>query len=970
MILRSFLIAVFTLFLGIDLHAQVRHVDPVNGSDVTGCGTVGSPCQTPQFTVDNIANDGDTVYLISGTYTQPSTLPPEDGVVELPADKSLHFIGDTLGSGAIIDGGQQRRGFHYDNSGGCPASNGPHNGVQDNRSFSFHNLTIQNCHYAAVTCGSTTRSRGGGIFILGDPMDSLDIRITNSTFIDNLVHDSAGPNNNGRSSSGGAVYLQGRVNTSTNAAPFATAIIDSCQFTNNGAVQDPNGGWGGAVALLQLTTVNITNSNFCNNFVFGNSSDNGDLEHDRNAGGAVLIFDNWNLLPAHQYTIDQCNFFGNSATTTSGAGFSFQSEGGAVFLTRGDGLATITNSVLTIGNSNFFNNFNELGPLHIGNNSGTLDTSSIGNNVLSNNLTIDLGNDTTLCGSDSILLSLGLPSANVLWSDSSTADSLWVTISTPDTIWVEVNIAGCALRDTIIVSGGIVDVNLLGNDTAICSFDSLLLDPGLTGLSLLWQDSSANATFLVDTFGVYWFVATDSSGCLLTDTISIDPGIITSTALGNDTSLCLPFSFLLDPGIDSVSYIWQNNSTDSTFLVDTFGMFWFQATDSIGCLIRDTVTVSPLISDTSVLGNDTALCLPFNLTLDPGFAATSFIWQDSTMDSVLVIDTTGTFWFLAQDTNGCFITDTIVISPTNGVLPDLGNDTSFCSGFNLTLNPGGGFANYLWQDSSSGPVFAADTFGTFTVTVTDTNGCMASDTMVISQASFAIDLGNDTVICDNSGTGVTLDPQAGAGSYLWQDSSTAPTYQANVTGNYWVSFTDTNGCSASDSINVTVEPQAIAVLGNDTTICAGEVLTIVPQTVIGNSFLWSDSSTGPTLTVSDSGLYSLMATSACGSDIDIILVSLLDCACDLTVPNVFTPNQDGRNEAFLPTTNCQPEDYELTIFNRWGDRLFASESINIGWDGRTKGRKSVNGTYFYMIRYQWTSESEYIELHGHVTLLR
>jgi gliding motility-associated-like protein len=69
----------------------------------------------------------------------------------------------------------------------------------------------------------------------------------------------------------------------------------------------------------------------------------------------------------------------------------------------------------------------------------------------------------------------------------------------------------------------------------------------------------------------------------------------------------------------------------------------------------------------------------------------------------------------------------------------------------------------------------------------------------------------------------------------------------------------------------------------------------------------------------------------------------------LYTPNTFTPNDDGINETFKPGT-CNPKEYVMRIFNRWGEELFETSDINTGWDGRFEGALVPEGAYLYTIR--------------------
>ena len=92
-----------------------------------------------------------------------------------------------------------------------------------------------------------------------------------------------------------------------------------------------------------------------------------------------------------------------------------------------------------------------------------------------------------------------------------------------------------------------------------------------------------------------------------------------------------------------------------------------------------------------------------------------------------------------------------------------------------------------------------------------------------------------------------------------------------------------------------------------------------------------------------------MTTEAGCIGIDSVFM-LIPPVC-LDVPNAFTPNSDGLNDVFLPVTICPIKEYRMLIFNRWGEKLFESNDINYGWDGKKNGTDCPGDTYVFKITY-------------------
>jgi len=164
------------------------------------------------------------------------------------------------------------------------------------------------------------------------------------------------------------------------------------------------------------------------------------------------------------------------------------------------------------------------------------------------------------------------------------------------------------------------------------------------------------------------------------------------------------------------------------------------------------------------------------------------------------------------------------------VLPavTLGSDTVICEGNQLNINAGP-FADYLWSTNDTTQSIVVSSSADYSVTVTDVNGCVTSDTINVDVP--IADLGPDTILC----AGQTYVISSGYNFLSWQWSTGATTSSISVTstGTFAVTAAGANGCLSTDSVNITFSPSPVVNLGNDTTICA-------------NGYLWLDAGAGYT----------------------------------------------------------------------------------------------------------------------------
>jgi len=473
----------------------------------------------------------------------------------------------------------------------------------------------------------------------------------------------------------------------------------------------------------------------------------------------------------------------------------------------------------------------------------------------------NLGNDTTICVNDSILLYPGPGYSEYLWSTGSEDSSIYV--SGPGLYIIEaITEYGCSVFDSIEIE--VTPLIDLGNDTTICIGDTIEISAGPGFANYMWFNGSSDSTIQLWEVGQYlvWISVTDSLGCNALDSLHLS--IIddsTTVYLGNDTLICYGSDFILYPGFYS-QYLWQDGSTDSVLYISEPGIYWVTVIGQCGSA-SDTIMVDlfPIIE--LDIGSDTLICDDITLLLDAGPGYTSYFWQDSSTQQTYMVNSTGTYWVSVTDVNGCEATDSIHVGISPAVVVSLGPDTTVCSGETYTLNPGSGFTSYYWQDGSGESTYTVNIPGTYWVTVSDTNGCSGSDTVTVGiSPSPDIDLGPDTVIC--SGNTLFLEPGSQYTSYLWHDNSTLPFYTVTSTGTYSVTVTNSYNCTASDEVFVEVNTAEVN-LESDTLLCEGEV--VILNGGEGNvSYLWHDSTTQQYYTVDTGGFYSVTVFNGYGCE--------------------------------------------------------------------------------------------------------
>jgi gliding motility-associated-like protein len=280
---------------------------------------------------------------------------------------------------------------------------------------------------------------------------------------------------------------------------------------------------------------------------------------------------------------------------------------------------------------------------------------------------------------------------------------------------------------------------------------------------------------------------------------------------------------------------------------------------------------------------------------------------------------------------------------------NLGNDTTLCGRKSTYLldadTPGA--SEYKWNTGSTSSTLLVTKPGKYWVTVT-TPCKVLRDTITINY-KLDFSLGPDTTLCE--GQKMTLRVSQ-SGVYRWQDGTAQNKYEVTHAGLYTVQVSEAS-CTISDTIRVRYVLPPRLELGADKKLCGTEIYTIEPAFSEG-TFQWLDSFSEIKRMVNKSGIYSATVSNDCATIRDSIVVDYSDCECVLYAPDAFSPNADGVNDVFQPFACGDITFSSLTVYNRWGELIFQTNSPPFTWDGTYKGEHCTTGVYVWRIDYRLT----------------
>lgn len=582
------------------------------------------------------------------------------------------------------------------------------------------------------------------------------------------------------------------------------------------------------------------------------------------------------------------------------------------------------------------------------------DTITVGINLLP---VINLGNDTVICEGNSIQLDAGNSGSSYNWSTGETTQTLNVDLSGTYSVTVT-SAYNCVSSKNIDVSVNSLPIITL-QDVSFCSGDSAVIDALNTGLSYLWNNGATSQQIIVNSQGNYSVTVTDISGCTNSDTSLATVNMLPVINL-NDVTAC--DSTTIDAG-SGFTYLWSNGENTQTINVQSSATYIVTITDSNLCTSVDSSAVVINNSPVENLGGNHSACNSY--TLDAGNWSL-YSWSNGSTANPLIVNISGMYNVTITDANGCTALDSSFVTIFQNPTPNLGGNQSVCD--STTLNAGSGYSSYLWNDGSVNSSMFVSSNGTYSLTVTDTNGCNGTAAAVITiLSSPSVDLGSNQEICD----GTTLTLNAGSGySYTWQDNSHLNTFTVSQSGTY--SVTATNSCGQDvDSVEVVVNPLPVFDLGSDLTVYADTTITIdAGITVV--TYLWSDGSNAQSVTLSpqDSTMIYLTVidTNTCQFTDSVFIRVIEKPASSIIIYNTITPNDDGSNDVFYIENIEKYPDCNVQIFNRNGNLIFEKTGYTNeqGWDGKYNGKYVPASAYYYIIDLK-NDEKIY---KGHITVIR
>ena len=565
--------------------------------------------------------------------------------------------------------------------------------------------------------------------------------------------------------------------------------------------------------------------------------------------------------------------------------------------------------------------------------------------------------------------------------------------------------AGCSDSTTITINVNITPtVAISPVKASICNGDSVSLTAsGAT--TFTWSPSTGlgsttGATVTATPAGSTTYTVTgNSGGCSSTDTVSITVGSIVVTATAVSPTFCMGGSSVIN-ATGATNYTWSPSASLSaatgasvtatpsvTTTYNLTGSSGAGCSDSVQVVI--TVTSAPVVT---VSATNDSICSGAATILNAS-GATNYTWSPSasldnstgvTVTATPSINTTYTVY--GTIAGGCSDSATVSITVNTAsvvTITSSGSD-SICNGQNITLTATGTAGNYLWSNGGTTSSITVSPASSTVYGVTESSGTCkdSAKQSVYLYPQFKVTMSADSS-CIGMNAWVNAIPTGGKPgyTYAWNNglgTNAGPLTVVPTGPDPYYSCTIKDGCGdvITDSVMLYTypTPKASFVPIPADTVEAGQFITFQNNSTGATSYYWA---LGDGTTSTDS--MPLHQYNLPGDFIVTLVASNIGChdsvsdtvwvTQNIYIPNVFTPNGDGINDQFHVTIGGM-KTYGIEIFNRWGEKIFESNSSEIDWDGSSIGGvEESDGTYYYIINATDYKNKSY-KYSGYVQLIR
>jgi gliding motility-associated-like protein len=561
------------------------------------------------------------------------------------------------------------------------------------------------------------------------------------------------------------------------------------------------------------------------------------------------------------------------------------------------------------------------------------------------------------------------------WSNGATTATASITSPGVYTATVTTPSCGTAVNSITVAAISFPTVSISVPSTTVCSGASLTFTANSSSGNYLWSNGVTTNTVTVNSPTISVTSTNVCGSAQASQTLNV---ILSPTVMVNNSNvnLCAGQSSTVTATSNAIDFNWSPGSiSTSSIALNSAGVYTVTASNACGNAIETvTVTLGALPSVTAS-ATQTLICSSQSSTLSVAGSTGSYLWSNGSTTSTTSVNTSGLYTVSVTTTCGQAVSSvSLTVLPSPSVSLSASSST-ICAGQTSTIIAQGNVTNYSWSNGGTSDTQLINTSGVITVSVSNTCGVATASAAIFSGILPVLNLtSTSAIICPNETA--TLTVTGGNSPYTWSNSSNTGSMVTTSGGTVTVSSSNACG-TATAAVIVDVVNLNADIIASPTNGTLPVVVSFTNNSTNANSYSWNfgNGNTANTTNVSsqtysNAGTYTVYLTASNGacSDMDYVVITVLNEEPTLYVPNAFTPNGDSINDVFLVgATNIK--EFNIIIFDRWGLKMFESSDIKVGWDGTVNGTIVSDGTYFHLINAKDIDGKE-IKKQGTITLFK
>ncbi len=638
-----------------------------------------------------------------------------------------------------------------------------------------------------------------------------------------------------------------------------------------------------------------------------------------------------------------------------------------------------------------------------------------------NGLEVDVLSNASTCltsgdGEVSTLINGGIIPYNFEWNTGDTSDKL-ENLGAGTYIVTVTDGNGCIAVDSTTVSVSVSIESSITGTMVDCGMDNGTATISVTGggqppYDFIWNTGSGAEFISGLSIGDYSVTITDTAGCQGTAAIALinDTDLDASVTVLDSVS-CFgasdgEASAIVTGGTGIYTYFWDSGENTETATQLSAGGHALTVTDAENCSVVDSFFVEEPLTITAITGSNPVSCFGGNdgiawVIPDGGIGNFTYEWSSGQLENTVTGLSSGDYIVSITSSTGCVATYEVEVEqPPSSLILNFQTDDPTCGGYadgNAQVQVDGGTPTYTYAWSSGETASTANALiaGTNYVTVSDANGCIHIDSVMLNEPSpISYSFETEDVSCfgDDIGTLTISDISGGNGDGTYTYSIDGENYVGTPTfirleaGDYEFYVQDSEGCTTTQAFAINQLPELTVDLGEDIELAYGDSDTLNPTINQFGIFEYQWTTQSPDSTLSCTDCLTPIATPLYDTDYTLLVTDANGCTAtdkirvnvrktqQVFIPTAFTPNGDGANDVFMIHGDSGTVSAYIRIFDRAGELIYNNTNATLnnpedGWDGKYRGNDSPPGVYVYFVDVEFIG-GETLPYKGQFTLIR